>query len=143
MAQGDCLSLQKLLDHDCIEDNYYSTGIFFLCGEYCHCTNIYSERSEEGLQHPSERSELGCIPNLHRLVSAILECKSTTLECKVPQFDGDLGPNISHKNVSYDKNHILRQTAWTEFFRQHFNFFLSHFQMRQHLLQSLCNSLTN
>ena len=48
-------------------------------------------------------SELGGIPNLYRLVSAILGGKSTTLERKVPQFDGDLGQNISHKNVSYDK----------------------------------------
>ena len=37
------------------------------------------------------------------LVSTILEGKSTTLERKVPHFDGDLRPNISHKNVSYDK----------------------------------------
>ena len=31
------------------------------------------------------------------------ECKSVLSECQVPQFDGDLGQNISHKNVSYDK----------------------------------------
>jgi hypothetical protein len=44
-----------------------------------------------------------CIPNLYRLVSTILECKSVLSGHKVPQFNGDLGPNISHKNVSYDK----------------------------------------
>ena len=43
------------------------------------------------------------IPNLYRLVWDILECKSILSARKVPQFDGDLGPNISHKNVSYDK----------------------------------------
>ena len=43
------------------------------------------------------------IPNLYRLVSTISEGKSILSACKVPQFDGDLGPNISHKNVSYDK----------------------------------------
>ena len=45
-------------------------------------------------------SELGGIPNLYRLVSAILKGKSVLSGRKVPQFDGDLGQNIFHKNVS-------------------------------------------
>ena len=40
-------------------------------------------------------------------MSATKRSKSTTLERKVPQFDGDLGPNISHKNVSYDKKYQI------------------------------------
>ena len=39
----------------------------------------------------------------YRLVSAIRSGKSVLSACKVPQFDGDLGLNISHKNVTYDK----------------------------------------
>ena len=46
---------------------------------------------------------LGGIPNLYRLVSATKRRKSVLSGRKVPQFDGDLGPDISHKNVSYDK----------------------------------------
>jgi hypothetical protein len=56
-----------------------------------------------GAEILKKRSELGCIPNLYRLVSTILECKSILSGCKVPQFDGDLTLNISHKNMSYDK----------------------------------------
>ena len=39
---------------------------------------------------------------------------------KVPQFDGDLGPNISHKNASYDKRSYIATIARTG----HFYFFL-------------------
>ena len=45
----------------------------------------------------------GGIPNLYRLVSAMKWGKSIISARKVPQFGRDLGANISHKNVSYDK----------------------------------------
>ena len=54
---------------------------------------------------------MGGIPNLYRLVSSILKGKSTTLARKVLQFDGDLGQNISHKNVSYDKKSYTTTTG--------------------------------
>ena len=44
------------------------------------------------------------IPNQYRLVWDIKWGKSVLSARKVPQFDGDLGLNISHKNESYDKN---------------------------------------
>ena len=48
----------------------------------------------------------GGIPNLYRLLSTTKRGKSILSGCKVPQFDGYLGLNISHE---------LRQTAWTAF----------------------------
>ena len=76
---------------------------------------------------PRERSELGGIPNLYSMVSATSGWKSVLSGCKVPWFDGDCGQISPTKMGRTTKNHILRQTARTEFFRWHFHFFLKYF----------------